>query len=235
MKNITMPKKIIILGTGGNCIDILDTINTINASGRIGSYECVGFLDDNQQNWGKEYFGVPVLGPLNSAQKYSDHFFVNGIGSQSNFWKKGSIIAKTTIPDERFETIIHPSASVSSMARLGNGTVVFQNVTITSNVKIGKHVIILPNSVLSHDDIIGDYTCITGGVCISGGVTVGHSCYLGTNSAIIGNVNIGNYCLIGMGSVVLDSVDDNLVVVGNPARFLRKTAPENKRIEGELY
>ena len=173
----------------------------------------------------------PCWGRSNSAPRYPDHFFVNGIGSDRNFWKKKTIISKTNIPDERFETLIHPSAAVSSMARLGHGTVIFQNVTITSNVKIGKHVIILPNSVLSHDDVIGDYTCIAGGVCISGGVTVGHSCYLGTNSAIIGNVKIGNYCLVGMGSVVLESVDDNQVVVGNPARFLRTTMPENQGIE----
>lgn len=230
MKDRIMQKKIIILGTGGNCIDILDTINTINASKRIKRYECVGFLDDNEQVWGKKYYGVPVLGSLDSAPKYSDHFFVNGIGSPSNFWKKRIIISKTNIPDERFETIIHPTASVSSMARLGYGTVIFQNVTITSNVKIGNHVIVLPNSVMSHDNVIGDYTCITGGVCISGGVSVGQSCYLGSNSAIIGNVHIGNYCLIGMGSVVLDSVEDNQVVVGNPARFLRNTVPEDQLI-----
>lgn len=226
-----MQKRIIILGTGGNCIDILDTIHAINESERRGSYECVGFLDDNEQSWGKEYHGIPVLGPLNTATEYSDHRFVNGIGSQSNFWKKREIISKTNIPDEGFITIIHPSASVSPMARLGYGTVVFQNVTITSNVQIGKHVIILPNSVISHDDVIGDYTCITGGVCISGGVTVGHSCYLGTNSAIIENVKIGDYCLIGIGSVVLDDVDDNQVVVGNPVRFLRKTTPVRRHTE----
>lgn len=220
-----MHKKIIILGTGGNCIDILDTLNTINASKHAGSYECVGFLDDNEQNWGKEYLGAPVLGALSSAPKYSDHFFVNGIGSHSNFWAKKTIIATTNIPLERFATIIHPSASVSSTARLGYGTVVFQNATITSNVTIGNHVIVLPNSVISHDDVIGDYTCITGGVCISGGVTIGHSCYLGTNCSIIGNIKIGNYCLVGMGSVVLNSLPDNQVVVGNPARFLRNTMP----------
>ena len=217
-----MHKRIIILGTGGNCIDILDTINE---SKPISRYECVGFLDDDERKWGKDYHGVSVLGPLHSAQKYPDHFFVNGIGSPSNFWKKRMILSKTSIPDERFETIIHPSASVSSMARLGYGTVVFQNVTITSNVRIGNHVVVLPNSVLSHDDLIGDYTCIAGGVCISGGATVGHSCYLGTNSAIMGNVSIGNCCLIGMGAVVLHNVDDNQVVVGNPARFLRETVP----------
>ena len=214
-------KKVVILGTGGNSIDILDTINDINSQTLRDVYECIGFLDDNQSIWGNFIHGVKVLGPLVYAKELKNCYFVNGIGSPSNFWKKESIILKTSIPVENFETIIHPSASISKMARIGSGTVVFQNVTITSNVHIGNHVIILPNSVISHDDVIDDYTCITGGVCISGGVKVGKSCYLGSNSTIIGNIEIGNCCLIGMGSVVLENVAHNSVLVGNPARFLR--------------
>lgn len=224
-----MQKKIIILGAGGNCIDILDTINDINLV--VPTYRCIGFLDDNAQSWGRESHGVKVLGPLNSAQQYQDCFFVNGIGSPANFWRKRAIIETTNIPNERFETIVHPTASVSKLARLGQGTVVFQNVTIASNVQLGTHVIVLPNSVISHDDVIGDYSCIAGGVCISGGATIGRSCYLGTNASIIGNIQIGNYCLIGMGSVVLDSVADNSVVVGNPARFLKHTLSESSEAE----
>jgi len=223
-----MKKKLIILGTGVNCIDILDTVNDINEGQRHLLYECIGFLDDNQKNWGKEHYGVKVLGPLESAQKYDDCFYVNGIGSSFNFWMKKEIISRTHVPLDRFETIIHPSASVSKMSKLGFGSVVLQNATITSNVSIGNHVIILPNATISHDDVIGSFTCITGGVCISGGVKIGESCYLGTNSAIKGNVSIGDYCLIGMGSVVIENLNENTVVAGNPAKFIRKTIKERK-------
>ena len=219
-------KKVVILGTGGNSVDILDTMHDINSHALHDVYECVGFLDDNQALWGNHLHGVKVLGPLVYAKELNDCYFVNGIGAPSNFWRKESVISKTDLPLERFETIIHPSASVSKMARIGMGTVVFQNVTITSNVKIGNHVIALPNTVISHDDTIGDYTCIAGGVCISGGVTIGHSSYMGTNSSVIGNVEIGDYCLIGMGSVVLTGVPRNSVFVDNPARFLRHTVQE---------
>lgn len=218
-----MVKQIIILGTGGNCVDILDTILDINDKAGKEIYRCIGFLDDNTANHGQSFYGVPVLGSLESAPQYLDAHFVNGIGSSLNFWKKEAIIAKTQIPHERFETIIHPSAVVSRMVKLGHGVVVFQNVVITSNVQIGNHVIILPNTVISHDDIIGDYTCITGGVCVSGGVVIGKSCYLGTNSTIIGNVHIGDRALVGMGSTVLQNVPANTVVVGNPAKPIRPT------------
>jgi sugar O-acyltransferase (sialic acid O-acetyltransferase NeuD family) len=219
----TRLKPLIILGTGGNCFDILDAVFEINGRSPTPVYECVGFLDDDPDRWGAEFFGVPVLGPLEAAGRFSGAFFVNGIGSERNFWQKEAIIARTGIPRDRFETIIHPTASVSRLSTLGRGVVVLQNVTIAANVRVGDHVIVLPNSILSHDTVIGDHTCITGGVCISGGVRIGRCCYLGTNSAIIGNVTVGDYSLIGMGSVVLHSVPENQVVVGNPARVLRPT------------
>ena len=216
-------KNIIVLGTGGNCIDILDTLNDINRVSASPMYHCAGFLDDLEENWGRELHGVKVLGPLNSAGPYSDCFFVNGIGSPGNFWKKETIIGKTGVPEERFETIVHPTATVSTTANLGRGTVVFQHATLTSNVRTGRHVIILPNAVVSHDVVLGDYTCVTGGVCISGGVTIGQACYLGTNASIGGNLTVGDYCLVGMGSVVLADVPADSVVVGAPARFIRRT------------
>jgi acetyltransferase EpsM len=216
-------KKVIIIGTGGNCVDILDTLNELNLCSGTRAYECEGFLDDDRSKMDSRFLGVPVIGELRDAWRYADCVFINGIGSSSNFWMRREILERTGIPRERFETIAHPTASISRTAELGRGTVVFQNVTITSRVRIGDHVLILPNTVVSHDDTIGDYTCIAGGVCISGLVTIGHSCYLGSNSTIMERTTIGDFCLVGMGSVVRHAVDQNSVVVGNPARFLRKT------------
>ena len=214
-------KNIIILGVGGNCIDILDTINEINLVSS--TYNCIGFLDDSMNNQGKEFYGVKVIGTLKDAHKFSQCYFVNGIGSYRNFWLKESIIKKTEIPLDKFENIIHPKASVSKLSNLGRGIVVLANTTICSNAVIGNHVIILSNSVINHDDVIGDFTCITSGVCISGSVVIGGSCYIGSNSSIINEVKIGNDVLIGMGSNVLKDVEDNVVVAGNPAKVIRKT------------
>ncbi|OQY88340.1 MAG: sugar O-acyltransferase [Chloroflexi bacterium UTCFX4] len=218
-----MTQKILILGAGGNSIDILDTLNDLNAARGERVYECVGFLDDDAEQWGREILGARVLGGLDRASQYADSFFVNGIAGINSFWRKREIIARTQMPRERFATLIHPTASVSRTAQIGNGVVIFQNVTITSNVVIGDHVIVLPQTVISHDNVIGDYTSIAGGVAISGNVRVGEACYLGANASIKDGVVIGAGSLIGMGSVVLKNVAANTVVVGNPARELRKT------------
>jgi sugar O-acyltransferase (sialic acid O-acetyltransferase NeuD family) len=217
------PLKVVILGTGGNSVDILDTLHDVNDAAGRQVYDCVGFLDDNEGSWGTLRLGAKILGPLAAARELDDCHFVNGIGAPGSFLRKPAILAKAGVDRERFVTIVHPTASVSRTATLGRGTVVFQNVTITTNVRIGDHVIVLPNSVISHDDVVGDYTCIAGGVCISGDVRIGSVCYLGTKSAVIGGVQIGDGCLVGMGSVVLSDVATGSVVVGNPGRFLRHT------------
>jgi sugar O-acyltransferase (sialic acid O-acetyltransferase NeuD family) len=214
-------KKIVILGTGGNCLDILEALRSINAAAPSPIYECVGFLDDAPSR--PDTLGVPILGPLSKAASLGDVLFVNGIGSTRSHLRKAEILAKTGIPPARFETVVHPSAAVSASATLGPGTVVLQNVTIAAQVRVGAHVILLPNAVLSHDCVVGDYTCIAGGACISGAVVVGRSCYLGSNCSILENLRIGDGSLVGMGSVVLENVPEGSVYVGNPARFLRSS------------
>lgn len=217
-------KDIIILGAGGNCIDVLDAINEINKLEMSPKYRCVGFLDDNRKAWGTKVFGVEVLGPLESACSYPDsNFFAHALGSTSYFWRKREILDATGISLDRFVTIVHPSACVSEMSSLGLGTVILQNATVASNATIGNHVVVLANSVINHDVNVKDYTCITSGVCVSGCVTVGEACYLGTNSSMIGGITIGDCSLIGMGAVVLSDVEENSVMVGCPARFLRHT------------
>lgn len=53
-------------------------------------------------------------------------------------------------------------------------------------------------------------------------VRIGAACWIGDNVTILEGVQIGNGAVIGAGSVVTKSVPDYAIVVGNPARVLRK-------------
>lgn len=216
---------IVIVGTGGTSIDILDAIRAMGAAGTA-DFRPAYFLDDNAERVGQSLCGVEIRGPLETARDLAGCLFINGIGSPNNFWRRDQIVARLGISPDRFATVVHPSASVSPMASIGPGTAVLQNVTVSANARIGAHVVVLPNSVISHDCIVGDYSCITGGVCLSGAVRVDPSCYIGTNAAVIGGVTIHAGALVGMGSVVLADVPANSAVVGNPAKFLRWIQPQ---------
>ena len=212
---------ILIFGTGGNCIDILDAILALNESERAPGYRVRGFLDDNKELWGQSVQGCQVLGPLSDAAKHSDCLFVNGVGSSRNYWRKPALLSAMKIPEERFATIVHPQANVSRFATLGAGTVVLPMTTISSRAKVGKHVMILPNAVISHDVVVGDCTCVASGACLAGNVNIGTACYLGANCSVTNGVRMGDFSLAGIGAVVLEDVPEKTVVVGNPARVLR--------------
>jgi acetyltransferase-like isoleucine patch superfamily enzyme len=53
-----------------------------------------------------------------------------------------------------------------------------------------------------------------------GKIEVKNNVYIGNNSLIMPGVTIGNDVIIGAGSVVTKSVQDGLIVAGNPARVI---------------
>jgi serine acetyltransferase len=52
--------------------------------------------------------------------------------------------------------------------------------------------------------------------------TIGNNVSLGANVTIIGDITIGNNVIVGAGSVVVNDIPDNCVVVGNPARIVKR-------------
>lgn len=216
-------KKIIIFGVGGYCANLIDIMNDINIAKGEEVYKPVGFLDDDVNKHGSEYCGLPVLGFCKDAINYETELFVNGVGSAKSTVNKKHIITASNVPLERFESLIHPSAWVSSAVTLGKGSVIAQNSVVMSGAVIGDHVKMLPNSVISYGSVIGDYCTVSSGAVTLAETHVGMSSYLGCNSSLIERVSVGDNCIVGMGAVVLKNVPDNSVVVGNPAKFLRNT------------
>jgi sugar O-acyltransferase (sialic acid O-acetyltransferase NeuD family) len=219
-------RPLIVLGAGGNSLDLLEIVDAVNAYEGPVRYECLGILDDNESRWGSAVGGVAVLGPLASARDYPDAWFINGIANPATFFRTDEIVGRTGVPAERFATLVHPTASVSPRAVLGPGTLVFQNVTVSRGARLGCHVLVRPNALVSHDASVGDYTSIAGGACVSGNCRIGRLCYLGTNCAIRERVEVGDGSLVGMGSVVTCDVSPNSVVYGNPARYQRPARPD---------
>lgn len=53
-------------------------------------------------------------------------------------------------------------------------------------------------------------------------VDIGDGCWLGERVCILPGVKIGKKCIIGAGSVVTKSVPDYSIVVGNPAKVIKR-------------
>jgi len=59
---------------------------------------------------------------------------------------------------------------------------------------------------------------------------IGNDVWIGRKSMFVGNAKIGDGCVIGAGSVVRGEVDPYSIVIGNPARCIKKRF-SNEQIE----
>lgn len=53
-------------------------------------------------------------------------------------------------------------------------------------------------------------------------VVIGENCFIGCNSLILKGTVLGKNCVVGAGAVVSGTFEDNCVIVGNPARVIKK-------------
>jgi sugar O-acyltransferase (sialic acid O-acetyltransferase NeuD family) len=121
-----------------------------------------------------------------------------------------------------FVTAIHPKANVSPHCTIGSGTLVCQGVNINPLVAIGKGVIINTGAIIEHECIIDNFAHIAPGAVLAGKVKVGKGSFIGANAVVKQGVVIGDYVTIGAGTVVLKNIASNSMVVGNPAKPIKK-------------
>ena len=74
---------------------------------------------------------------------------------------------------------------------------------------------------IGHDVHLRKNVRITAGVTVAGFVDAGEKAYFGVGANIRNRINIGKNTVIGMGAVVTKGFDDDVTVVGNPAKVLR--------------
>ena len=212
-------RDLLIAGAGGLARETASAVAAVNAVSP--QWTLRGFLDDNPALHGTAVSGVPVIGPLAAVHDHPDAEVVVCIANPRNPGVRGLVTARLGLEEERYATIVHPSAAVGAGCTVGPGTVLLAQTVLTADVRVGAHVAVMPQVVLTHDDEVGDFVTIASGVRVSGGVLVGDSAYLGTGALIRESLRIGARSIVGMGSVLLRDVPAGEVWAGNPARLIR--------------
>lgn len=212
-----MPQSLIIIGTGGNALDILDVVTAANRLGH--AWDVVGFLDDSKAV-GSRFEGYEVLGGLRATARYADALFVNAIGGDKSYRKRPDVVAQTQLPPERFATLVHPLAAVSGSAAIGRGAVVNAGVVVAARVTLGDHVWLGAGSVVAAEAVLENHAVVAPGAVLCGFTRVGAASYVSAGACVRQRVMIGSKALVGLGAVVIADVLPGTTVVGNPAHVL---------------
>ncbi len=212
-------QELLIVGAGGFARETAQAVAAVNAVRP--TWRLLGFLDDDPLLHGRRFGGLPVIGGTDLVESLTDAQVLVCVGNPRNYFARARIVDRLALPADRYATIVHPGAEVSSDSIVAPGCVLLAQAVLTAAVTVGAHVAVMPHAVLTHDVRVGDFATIAAGVRFGGGSRVGRGAYLGSGALIREQVEIGAWAQVGMGSVVLGDVPGGQVWVGNPARRLR--------------
>ena len=115
---------------------------------------------------------------------------------------------------------IQKNASVGRRCKISSHTFICEGVTIEDQVFVGHNVAFVNDSFPRATTATGDLQKAEDWVVEKTLVKKGAS--IGSGATILANVTIGERAIVGAGSVVTRNVPPDVIVVGNPARILRR-------------
>lgn len=209
-------KNIVIIGAGGVGREVSLIIQQINELEQ--TWNLLGFIDDNTDNWGKVINGYSVIGGIDSLEFLSNDTYI--VIAIANYKVKKNIVNKVN-NKFKFATIVHPKVWIHDYMTVGEGTIIYEGAILTANIEIGNHVIISPKCGVGHDSIIKDYVSLLWNVNVSGNDLIEEGVMMGSGSTVIQGKKIGKGSIIGAGAVVVNDIESFSTAVGVPAKVIK--------------
>lgn len=162
-------KNIVIIGAGDLGKEVVWLIEDINQQNP--SYLILGFLDDDAEKLGGEFYGYKVLGTIDQLEELSKRASFSAVIAI----RDGDI--RRRIVEERknfvsWESIVHPTAVIAGTSPVGRGTIVFPQVTVSVDTKQGDFGLYYIHSTICNDCVIGDFVSLMSGSTVAERTTV---------------------------------------------------------------
>jgi len=187
-------------------------------------YNILGLFHYNNERTGELVQNIPVIGStddLFNSSLVKDNNFMVGIGNS----KIRSLLAeRIRLKRGITPTLIHPSAYVSRNTEIKKGVFITEHAKVQSGVIIREDSVISIGAMACHNSKIGKGCFLSAGSILGAYTDMRNYAFLGMGAITISDKvkYIGENVLIGAGAVVTKSVEDNLVLAGNPARVISK-------------
>lgn len=202
--------KLMIIGASGHGKVIADIASCAE------SYSEIVFLDDDDRL--SECMGYPVIGNTQNIEQYvAQYDMIVAIGNAQIRRRMMDAIEHI---GGHIATLIHPRATISAYAQIGEGTVVMPGAVVNAGTVVGRGCIINTGATVDHDCIVGDYVHIAVGAHLAGTVTIGDNTWIGIGAVVSNNLHVCGNCMVGAGAVVVRDLVTPGAYVGVPARII---------------
>lgn len=217
-------KDLIIVGAGSAARDYLQFVKDVNASLPEPRWSIKGFIADSGVDVENLTGGdFRLLGTIDGWIPSENEKFIAGVAEPQ---AKRIVVEKLLKKGAHFATLIHPYASVSDYAVIGEGCIVCPFCKVGANARIGKFVTV--DGYVGHDNLIGDFVTLSTGTRLAGYVSVGTGTFFGAMCAVKPHSRIGANCFITIGSTVIQDLPDNSYAKGTPGIMIT----ENRKVNG---
>lgn len=208
-------QKIVILGAGGDALVVAESVLQAEKAGQ--NVELIGFLDDKLAN--TLLYGKPVLGGLDDwVLLDSGYRFNPAIQKVKDAPRRAQRLDAIGIPPERWITVIHPRAVVSSDAKIGHGVFIASCATVQPECTIGAFASLRAGAMLGHHCEVAEHAYVGPNAVMCGRSRLERGAHLGPGAVLLESKVLGEFSVVGIGSAVTKDVSARSVMFGNPAK-----------------
>lgn len=204
-------RDVVIFGAGG-----LGSV-TRDILMRAGRYRAIAFLDSAETQRGRVVDGLRVLGGLEQIGALRARLAgaIVAIGNNDARMRIANQLRAAGIP---LISAIHPLASVSPRARVGQHVIIGARVHVCVHARIGEDSVLCAGAIIEHDNVLGRGVFIHPAARLAGTVVVEEGATVGIGACVIPGRRIGRRAEVQPGAVVIADVPAGTSVAGAPAR-----------------
>ncbi|MFZ1825918.1 MAG: acetyltransferase [Chitinophagales bacterium] len=182
-------------------------------------YNMIGFLDDDENKLGKEFYGLKVIG--NVEHLFTMHKDVAVAIGISYPTAKRKVFDKIKNNGNPFPSFVANKAWLSKGVSVGKGVILYPGVSINYESVIEDFVIMNMNCAIGHNCTVSKFSSLAPGVNLAGFTYIEESVDVGIGVSTKQNIRIGKHSVIGGQTMIINDVLPESKMVGVPGKIIK--------------